>query len=60
MTVATKNATRNGAQAAPPTSPATDPVRAYTPVPRMSPTMKSSSSFGPITRRRSGSSALVS
>ena len=56
--VATMNATRNGAQAAPPTSPATWPVSAYTPVPRMSPMMNSRSSLGPITRNRSGSSAL--
>ena len=47
MIVATTNAARNGAHAAPPTSPATCPVSAYTPVPRMSPTMKSSSSLGP-------------
>ncbi len=44
------NATRNGTHAAPPTSAATSPVSAYTPVPRMSPTMNSSSSPGPITR----------
>src|SRR5699024_2085685 len=37
-----------GIQPAPPTSPATLPVSEYTPVPRMSPTMNSSSSFGVI------------
>ena len=50
--IATANARMTGSQPAPPTCPATLPVRAYTPVPRMSPTMKSSSSFGPITRLR--------
>src|SRR6476469_10355187 len=58
--VAITNAIRNGSHAAPPTSPATCPVSAYTPVPRMSPTMNSSSSPGPITRLSSGCCSTVS
>src|SRR3954453_4361198 len=54
------NATRNGSQATPPTCPAMRPVTAYTPAPRMSPTMNRSSSPGPITRLRSGSGPLTS
>src|SRR3954447_6303276 len=54
------NATRNGSQATPPTWPASLPVTAYTPAPRMSPTMNRSSSPGPITRLRSGSGPLTS
>src|SRR5699024_11193531 len=47
-TIATAKAMMIGIQPAPPTSPATLPVIEYTPVPRMSPTMNSSSSFGVI------------
>src|SRR5699024_6709696 len=46
--IATAEAMMIGIQPAPPTSPATLPVSEYTPVPRMSPTMNSSSSFGVI------------
>ena len=48
MTVATAKATRNGSQADAADLPASLPVTAYTPAPRMSPTMKSSSSLGPM------------
>src|SRR5829696_4145415 len=58
--VAIRNATRNGTHAAPPTSAATSPVRAYTPVPRMSPTINNSNRPGPMTRRSCGWSSTVS
>src|SRR5690625_6516693 len=44
--MAIANAMMMGSQPAPPTCPATSPVSAYTPVPRMSPTMNSTSSLG--------------